>query len=126
MAKEETPFLSVPKFVPVDAFYASLKEDIVDHSRAFRTRNLDQRLLCIVSFFNKTQPFIKESFADEIVAEIKVIESLASRKTDTFQKRASNMLWDLERKIFRYSKHILMPQNIDESEEEVDWEKFMR
>ena len=114
-----------PTFVPTEPFYKCLEIYLFNLANARMESDLQKQLVAITGVLMMTAPFIKETYKEELLLNLKQIENLLQVKRTQIQIQASRKLFELEMKIIDYSKHILLPHTLDEAEEEIEWEKYI-
>jgi len=71
-------------------------------------------------------PYIKMRFRKEIEQQLHKAASLLGVDNLTARKALKSTLTSTAIMIQDYAKHIMLPQGLNDADEEVDWEKFMQ
>lgn len=107
-------------------YYDNLRIYMDNLAHAFNLRDLSSQLINLNGIYMLSSPYIKEKYRIELEDLFDKVEQLMKVNNQMVKEQAQKNIQKLSRKLFDYSKHLMLPQGMDDSAEEVDWEKFIQ
>jgi hypothetical protein len=107
-------------------YYDNLRIYMDNLAHAFNSRDLSSQLINLNGIYMLSSPYIKQKYKDELEELFDKIENLMKVNNQLVKEQVQKNIQQLSRKLFDYSKHLMLPQGMDDSAEEVDWEKFIQ
>lgn len=107
-------------------YYDNLRIYMDNLAHAFNSRDLSSQLINLNGIYMLSSPYIKQKYKDELEVLFDKIENLMKVNNQLVKDQVQKNIQQLSRKLFDYSKHLMLPQGMDDSAEEVDWEKFIQ